>query len=156
MAAHHQTLRGQAHSSDTGQFTPSVAPGIRSKHCLAIEVVLTLSNSISRYLCHTDKIQVSLLPIRIAGMKRCVVGIRRPDASEPVANKVSDAPTVWFPSMPTLAAVLSEDNRALLRLIHDQCPPSLTALAELTGRQVPNLSRTLRMMENYGLVKLKK
>ena len=57
---------------------------------------------------------------------------------------------------PTLAAVLSEDNRALLRLIHDQRPPSLTALAELTGRQVPNLSRTLRMMESYGLVALKK
>ena len=88
-------------------------------------------------------------------MKRCVVGIRRPDAPQPVATG-SDAPTVWFPSMPTLAAVLSEDNRALLRLIHDQRPPSLTALAELTGRQVPNLSRTLRMMESYGLVALKK
>ena len=88
-------------------------------------------------------------------MKRCVVGIRRPDAPEPAA-KSSDVPTVWFPSMPTLAAVLSEDNRALLRLIHNQRPPSLTALAELTGRQVPNLSRTLRMMESYGLVALKK
>ena len=88
-------------------------------------------------------------------MKRCVVGIRRPDAPEPAA-KGSDIPTVWFPSMPTLAAVLSEDNRALLRLIHDQRPSSLTALAELTGRQVPNLSRTLRMMEGYGLVALTK
>ncbi len=63
---------------------------------------------------------------------------------------------MWFPSMATLAAVLSEDNRALLRLMHDQRPPSLTALAELTGRQVPNLSRTLRMMEGYGLVTLKR
>lgn len=63
---------------------------------------------------------------------------------------------MWFPSMATLAAVLSEDNRALLRLMHDQRPPSLTALAELTGRQVPNLSRTLRMMEGYGLVMLKR
>lgn len=88
-------------------------------------------------------------------MKRCVVGIRRSDAPKPAATG-SDAPTVWFPSMPTLAAVLSEDNRALLRLIHKQRPPSLTALAELTGRQVPNLSRTLRMMESYGLVTLKK
>ena len=88
-------------------------------------------------------------------MKRCVVGIRRSDVPKPAATG-SDVPTVWFPSMPTLAAVLSEDNRALLRLIHDQRPPSLTALAELTGRQVPNLSRTLRMMESYGLVALKK
>ena len=58
--------------------------------------------------------------------------------------------------MATMAAMLSEDNLALLRLIHARRPKSLTALAELTGRQVPNLSRSLRMMEGYGLVKLKR
>ena len=87
-------------------------------------------------------------------MKRCVVGIRRP--GEPGQTPVKDTPTVWFPSMATMAAVLSEDNQELLRLIRDQRPKSLTVLAELTGRQVPNLSRTLRMMEGYGLVALKK
>lgn len=30
------------------------------------------------------------------------------------------------------------------------------SLAELTGRQVPNLLRSLRMMEGYGLVALKR
>ena len=58
--------------------------------------------------------------------------------------------------MATMAAVLSEDNQSLLRLIRDRHPKSLTELAELTGRQVPNLSRTLRMMEGYGLVELNK
>lgn len=88
-------------------------------------------------------------------MKRCVVGIRRPD--EPgLLDTGAEVPTVWFPSMATMAAVLSEDNQALLRLIRDRRPRSLTELAELTGRQVPNLSRTLRMMEGYGLVELKK
>lgn len=58
--------------------------------------------------------------------------------------------------MATMAAVLSEDNRSLLRIIRDQHPKSLTELSEVTGRQVPNLSRTLRMMESYGLVTLKK
>ena len=56
-------------------------------------------------------------------MKRCVVGIRR--TAEPEGGAAKDAPTVWFPSMATMAAVLSEDNRALLRLIHDQRPPDL-------------------------------
>ena len=88
-------------------------------------------------------------------MKRCVVGIRPPN--EPLELAAGrEAPTVWFPSMATMAAVLSEDNQALLHLIRDQRPKSLTELAELTGRQVPNLSRTLRMMEGYGLVALKK
>ena len=58
--------------------------------------------------------------------------------------------------MATMAAVLSEDNQSLLRLIRDKRPKSLTELSGLTGRQVPNLSRTLRMMEGYGLVELKK
>lgn len=88
-------------------------------------------------------------------MKRCVVGIRRPGEREAPAGQ-EDAPAVFFPSMATMAAVLSEDNQALLRLIRDKQPKSLTALAELTGRLVPNLSRTLRMMESYGLVALKK
>ena len=59
-------------------------------------------------------------------------------------------------SMATLAAVLSEDNRALLRLIRQAKPKTMTELAALSGRQVPNLSRTLRMMEGYGLVALTK
>ena len=88
-------------------------------------------------------------------MKRCIVGIRRPGESE-VAAKGKDFPTVWFPSMATMAAVLSEDNRALLRIIRDAKPKTLTELAALSGRQAPNLSRTLRMMESYGLVMLKK
>ncbi len=87
-------------------------------------------------------------------MKRCVVGIRRTGDPGPPPGK--DSPTVWFPSMATMAAVLSEGNQALLRLIRDKQPKSLTALAELTGRQVPNLSRSLRMMEGYGLVALKR
>lgn len=88
-------------------------------------------------------------------MKRCVVGIRHQDRAE-TQSLGRHTPTVWFPSMATMAAVLSEDNQALLRLIREKQPKSLTELAELTGRQVPNLSRTLRMMEGYGLVALKK
>lgn len=87
-------------------------------------------------------------------MKCCIVGIRRADAPAAIGGKY--APTVWFPSMATMAAVLSEDNRAMLRLIHERKPKSLTELADLTGRQVPNLSRTLRMMEGYGLVAIEK
>lgn len=87
-------------------------------------------------------------------MKRYVVDIRRPGEPGPTPGK--DTPTVWFPLMVTMAAILSEDNQALLRPIRDRRPKSLTELAELTRRQVPNPSRTLRMMEGCGLVTLKK
>ena len=51
-------------------------------------------------------------------MKRCVVGICR--AGEPEGGAAKDAPTVWLPSLATMAAVLSEANQSRLRLIRDQ------------------------------------
>ncbi|MDN5843506.1 MAG: MarR family transcriptional regulator [Alcaligenaceae bacterium] len=86
-------------------------------------------------------------------MKRCIVGVRQPGNLPPQGSKT---PSIWFPSLASLAAVLSDDNRRLLRLIHDKQPKSLTELAELSGRKVPNLSRTLWMMADYGLVSLQR
>jgi predicted transcriptional regulator len=65
-------------------------------------------------------------------------------------------PKIWFPSMRSVAEVLSDENRALLQVIRESQPSSLGELSQLTGRQVSNLSRTLRTMSNYGLVELKR
>jgi len=64
-------------------------------------------------------------------------------------------PKIWFPSMRSVAEVLSDENRALLHLIRESQPGSLGELSQLTGRQVSNLSRTLKTMSNYGRVELK-
>lgn len=66
----------------------------------------------------------------------------------------ADEPKIWFTSMKSLAEVLSDDNRALLRVIMETKPVSISALAEATGRTPGNLSRTLKTMSNYGLVDL--
>jgi predicted transcriptional regulator len=63
-----------------------------------------------------------------------------------------DEPKVWFESLESLAQVLSDQNRALLKLIHEEHPQSLTELAEQSGRAKSSLSRTLKNMERYGLV----
>lgn len=65
-------------------------------------------------------------------------------------------PKVWFPSMRSLAEVLSDDNRELLKLIAKERPESIAVLATLTGRKPGNLSRTLKTMSNYGLVELRR
>jgi len=64
-------------------------------------------------------------------------------------------PKIWFRSMKSLAHVLSEENQALLRLIMETHPKSIKELEGVTGRTANNLLRTLRMMENYGFVKLR-
>ena len=65
-------------------------------------------------------------------------------------------PKVWFTSMRSLAEVLSDDNRALLQVIQQTRPESISSLAEMTGRSPGNLSRTLKTMSNYGIVDLRR
>ena len=68
----------------------------------------------------------------------------------------STDPKIWFTSMRSLAEVLSDENRALLKVIQDAKPPSISTLAELTGRKPGNLSRTLKTMSNYGFVEMRR
>jgi predicted transcriptional regulator len=68
----------------------------------------------------------------------------------------ADEPKVWFVSMKSLAEVLSDENRALLHVITEMQPQSISALAEVTGRKPSNLSRTLKTMSHYGIVELKR
>ena len=65
-------------------------------------------------------------------------------------------PKIWFTSMKSLAEVLSDDNRALLHVIKEAQPESISSLAEMTGRKPGNLSRTLKTMSNYGIVEMKR
>ena len=62
-------------------------------------------------------------------------------------------PKVWFPSAESVARILSAKNRELLETIR-RTSQSLAELAERTGRKKPNLSRTLKTMEQYGLVQI--
>ncbi len=65
-------------------------------------------------------------------------------------------PKVWFTSMRSLAEVLSDENCALLKVIMETKPESISELAETTGRKPGNLSRTLKTMSNYGIVEMKR
>lgn len=65
-------------------------------------------------------------------------------------------PKIWFTSMRSLAEVLSDDNRALLKVIQETKPKSISSLADITGRKPGNLSRTLKTMSNYGFVEMKR
>jgi predicted transcriptional regulator len=63
-------------------------------------------------------------------------------------------PKLWFVSVESALKVLSTRNLALLDLIASHKPASLTELAALSGRAKSNLSRTLKTMENAGLIEL--
>jgi predicted transcriptional regulator len=68
----------------------------------------------------------------------------------------STEPKVWFTSTESFAKVLSAGNRELLQVIAKKAPSSLDELAQMTGRAKSNLSRTLKTMAGYGLVRLER
>jgi len=94
-------------------------------------------------------------------MKALRVGIASYDEMKAFTLRVArgeqsaaDQPKVWFTSTESFAKVLSAGNRELLQIIVDKEPSSLDELAQLTGRAKSNLSRTLKTMAGYGLIRL--
>ena len=65
-------------------------------------------------------------------------------------------PKIWFESLRSMAEALSSDNQDLLRLIAERNPQSLAELEQMSGRKKSNLSRTLKMLEGYGIVAVKR
>lgn len=63
-------------------------------------------------------------------------------------------PKIWFESLKSMAQILSNENRVLLRLILEKKPASLAELEMISGRKKSNLSRTLKTLERYGIVAL--
>lgn len=95
-------------------------------------------------------------------MKKMKIGIMKRnefrqytiDIAKGKIKPAPDAPKVWFDSIESMAQVLSSPNRELLQLIKTHQPQSLAELSEISGRKKESLSRTLRTMNNYGIVKL--
>jgi len=68
----------------------------------------------------------------------------------------SSEPKVWFESLQSMAQVLSNENRELLKIIINAKPDSIKELEKISGRKSSNLSRTLKILARYGIVELKK
>jgi predicted transcriptional regulator len=97
-------------------------------------------------------------------MTMLTIGIASPEAYKSYTMAIArgeikpspHSPKVWFTSIDSVAKVLSDRNRDLLSVIAAEKPNSLQALVDRTGRAKSNLSRTLRTMERYGLVRFEK
>lgn len=96
----------------------------------------------------TRQIKVGIMPLREfqAYTRAIITGKHKRKRGEP---------KIWFNSMASLAQVLSDQNRELLALIAQEEPESISQLAKLSHRSQSNLTRTLKKMEHYGLVRMK-
>ena len=80
-----------------------------------------------------------------AEMKAVARGQRRPSRNAARAS---------FDSIEAVIRLLTSDNRRLLALIRDRKPESVAALAAMTGRAQPNLTRTLAKLEAAGFISM--
>ncbi|WMY76540.1 transcriptional regulator [Buttiauxella selenatireducens] len=69
-------------------------------------------------------------------------------------QRAPDEPKIWFTSLNALGQILNPENIALLRLIAEHQPETITELAALSNRQLSNLSVTLQTLNGYGFVDL--
>lgn len=70
-------------------------------------------------------------------------------------KRLPGEPSVWVSSLESLARVLTEKNMLLLEMIRNSQPQSLSELARISERALPNLSRTLHSMEKLGMVEFR-
>jgi predicted transcriptional regulator len=66
-----------------------------------------------------------------------------------------DAGKPSFNSVEAVVRLLTPENRQLLAIIRDRKPQSVAALAEMTARSQPNLTRTLAKLEAAGFITMK-
>jgi predicted transcriptional regulator len=83
-------------------------------------------------------------------LKREMKAVARGEKSAP-----TDANLPSFESADAVLRVLTPENRDLLRLIRDEHPESVAALARLSKRAESNLLRTLAKLEAIGLIEMK-
>ncbi len=124
-----------------------------SAFCIRVQSFLLTKRFLSTCWEPSDqRIRVSYASKAMKNLKqsRCVIGIKgqTPDPDFPV--------DIWFDSLKSVANVLSKENQQLLKIIAEQQPQSVTELSVLTGRAVSNVSRTLKTLEDIGIVQLVK
>ena len=71
-------------------------------------------------------------------------------------RKVSRREGVYFASIEAARNLLTRNRLALLRAIRRQRPGSIYQLAKIVKRDLKNVQEDLRLLEEYGLIRLKK
>lgn len=61
-------------------------------------------------------------------------------------------PKIWLTSMESFGRLLNEENLAMIDMIRQKHPASISDLAKMIGRAQANVSRTLKRMAEFHIV----
>ena len=93
-------------------------------------------------------------------MKKLIIGIaskefirnRTIDIAAGRIKQTDSDPKVWMTSMETLGRLLNKDNLAMINIIREKHPATISDLAKLMKREQSNVSRTLKRMFEFHIV----
>lgn len=96
------------------------------------------------------------LTIRIKSAAEALEGFRSTYRAIEAGRGVARRAGVYFTSIEAARSLLTPHRLDLLHAIRTTRPGSIYALAKIVGRNLKNVQEDLRLLQNYGLVQMRK
>jgi predicted transcriptional regulator len=94
------------------------------------------------------------LTIEIKSMGEALEGFRKTFKALEAGRRVARHEGIYFTSIEAARNLLTRNRLALLRAIRAQRPGSIYELAKTVKRNLKNVQQDLRILEEYGLVRI--
>lgn len=94
------------------------------------------------------------LTIRIKSPGAALEGFRKTFEEVAAGHRVAEREGVYFTSIEAARNLLTPNRLALLRSIRAQRPASIYELAKRLKRDAKNVQEDLRLLEEYGLIRM--
>jgi predicted transcriptional regulator len=96
------------------------------------------------------------LTLKIKPLDEALEGFRETFKALEGGRRVSRREGVYFTSIEAVRNLLTPNRLALLRVIRKQRPGSIYELSKIVKRDLKNVQEDLRLLEEYGLVRMTK
>jgi predicted transcriptional regulator len=94
------------------------------------------------------------LTIRIKSVSAALEGFRAAFKGVEAGRRINRQEGVYFTSIEAARNLLTPRRLALLRAVRSGRPGSIYELAKMVGRDQKNVQDDLRLLENYGLIRM--
>ncbi|MDP3298290.1 MAG: helix-turn-helix domain-containing protein [Thermodesulfovibrionia bacterium] len=100
--------------------------------------------------------KVKKIGIGIKGLKESLKDFAETWKKLEAGKKVKKQEGIYFNSIDTMRAVLTNKRLQILKVIREQKPASVYELAKILGRDLKNVNQDLKLLSDIGLVTLEK
>lgn len=100
--------------------------------------------------------KVRKIDIGIKGLKESLKDFAETWKKLEVGKKVKKEEGIYFDSIDTMRAVLTNNRLLILKIIRERQPNSVYELAKMLNRDLKNVNQDLKLLAEVGLVTLEK